>query len=396
MKKIVILSILLLILSCTTTKDQVAKTPVGSDEFIQSMETWDNSEKKINLLEQVLQLDPDNPIVYYYIAEELKEMDKLDKAIEALNKAIKLDPYFSSAYILRGGIKLWYLDDKTGVEDFKQAYIMNPKSLNAALEYGSNTEWETRELQKDFYIKLVEQFPDNSEVLAELAFVYHLENDHIKVIETINRAIELNPQDSYLHHKKGYYYKSNGDYLLAEEALKEALSISSDNSYFKVFLATILRHMNRIDEALVYLKQSADEDWVDDGLYTELIRVESRMGIFDNLEFYSQQIVEESWSYYFNGVISLRTGDFEQALSLIKQARDLEDWNSEFQLSLAYLYLKLGNIDMSNEIVKDMDIKELTSSNWYSTYELYYDLIKDIENGSILESEVPAILLLEK
>ncbi|MGL1890117.1 MAG: tetratricopeptide repeat protein [Spirochaetaceae bacterium] len=400
MKKIILILLSLIILGCGTTKNTVLEdetmSPKGSDEFIVAMETWDNPEEKIELLNKVVIADPDNPLAYYYLALVLKDSNKLKKSIDALDSAIEIDPNFVSAYILRGETKLWDLDDKTGVDDFKQAYEINPSSIKAALAYGSNNEWQTEELKETFYTDLVNKFPDNAEVLKELALTFHQQGSQEKAIELINKAIGLEPDDSYLYLKKAYFHADYAEYMLAEETMVQAVNMSPDNPHYKVFLASILRHMGRLDEALIYLKESGNGDWIDDGMFPELIRVESRLGIFDSLEFYSQNLYDDPWSDFFRGVIALRTGDTDSALTYIKEARNMEEWNTEFTLSLSYLYLKIGNIDMSNEVLRKIEVNELINSTWYTTYELYYDLIKDIESGVISQDDVPEVLLIEK
>lgn len=105
------------------------------------------------------------------------------------------------------------------------------------------------------YTDLVQQQPQNAELLHRLAVVCTRLEDHAAAATYYNRALELNPQDAELLTDAGYGCYLRGEYPAAEELLQLALQVSPQHVRASNNLGLVLGMQGRIDEAYVIFEQ---------------------------------------------------------------------------------------------------------------------------------------------
>ncbi|MGP8024422.1 MAG: tetratricopeptide repeat protein [Methanobacterium sp.] len=152
----------------------------------------------------------------------LIEKNKFSKAIECLNKVIKLDPEDYAAWTFKG-IALMYL------ENYHEAIIAFNKSLEISL---NARPWHYKGL---CFFKL---------------------GDFEKAFKAYDKALQIYPNYPNVWHNKGVSLENLGRHEEALKAYNESLSINSDN--FKAWYekGVSLENLGRHDEALESYKKS--------------------------------------------------------------------------------------------------------------------------------------------
>lgn len=158
---------------------------------------------------------------------------------------------------------------------------------------------------------LQKQYPNNYQVLFNLAEVYRITGQQEKAIELYKKALKNKPQsaenDWTVYYALGMAYEQNGEWNNAEEALQTALKISHRHPFVLNYLGySWLEHNKNINEALFMIfeayRQSPEDGHIMDSLGWALYR----MGKYDD----SVKILERAAEYLpANAIICDHLGD---------------------------------------------------------------------------------------
>ncbi len=142
-------------------------------------------------------------------ADDLKDMQEWDKALELYRQAIALDSKMPGAYEGRGTAYVALAQSP--------AVASVPEKREACLR-----------LAKESYQQSLALNPRDSEVLAGLAAAYELSGDPVQALNTYQRALELDPNNYRLFTDLGLFYRKNGDDPKALEAFAKSMKLKWD------------------------------------------------------------------------------------------------------------------------------------------------------------------------
>jgi tetratricopeptide (TPR) repeat protein len=195
-----------------------------------------NPKKRLRILEEMTQKYPKEKRIYYNLGAFYHGSQKYEEAIDALNKAIKLDPDYGPAYN-----QLAYTYGNLG--EFKKA----EEALNRYVEvspgdanpYDSMGELYLRmgdfEKAKDLYKKALMLKPGFISTIS-IGYIHALEEDLSGAMDWINRAIGpgvTNVRMGAANWYKGYYYYLSGNTMRALAEIDTTLELSrKSNSRF--------------------------------------------------------------------------------------------------------------------------------------------------------------------
>ena len=148
----------------------------------------EDNQRAIELLNEAIQLDPDNALAYFNRGNIYANLGQYQRAIEDLDRAIQLEPDNALYYLDRG---LAYADlgqDQQAIQDYNEAIRLEPTALHYNIR----------------------------------AFVYSRLGEHQRAIEDFDKAIQLVPDN-------GVYYNDRGN---AYEALGQASSWMTRRKWF--------------------------------------------------------------------------------------------------------------------------------------------------------------------
>ncbi len=168
-----------------------------------------------------------------------------EEAVEACDKAIKIDPKHAKAFLIKGHSHFWLNKVSEAYEALKTSTDLDPKQprafyflartmerLKAAGDKRGN-----EHAQEQAYLKAIQLRPDYAEALGLLAWLYAIAQDpklnKIKdAIPIAQRAVELDPTADMLDTLAECYHQ-NGQHQQAIEASKKALAAKPENrEYF--------------------------------------------------------------------------------------------------------------------------------------------------------------------
>ncbi len=165
------------------------------------------------------------------------------EAIKNFDKAIEINPNYSSAYEYRGKSKFAINDDEGAIEDFIKAIELDPNNSNSLVELLNHTNNLT-DYKKgiDIWDRVIMIMP-HSGAYQRRAYLKNKIKDYESAIEDLNEAIKLYPEDfkfTIQHGESKLYdiYFSRGAYkFLADDMdgcikdFDKALDICPENKY---------------------------------------------------------------------------------------------------------------------------------------------------------------------
>lgn len=208
-----------------------------------------NVEKELEivnkLLDKAAEIDPENPDIYLHKAQSMTLSEKLEEAIQALDKAIELKPDFHSAIAQKLYIELKMSTRDSSnrklydyLDKFKEATKEHPESQDLLQMYAQVlTEVSLFEQADETLLKLTKLDPTDGSVYVSRALLqFHLKSDPDEVAILLNEALRIDPKIIFAYEILGSIESQRGR---ADEAIKifeTALKYAqSENEYARCF-----------------------------------------------------------------------------------------------------------------------------------------------------------------
>ncbi|KAH3876399.1 uncharacterized protein LOC127868474 isoform X3 [Dreissena polymorpha] len=154
-------------------------------------------QKKLQIMKEISGLIPNNAEVHMKLGDLYKDIGELDKAVEHLNAAIKIDPLFLVAIMNLAGIKTKMHDFVKAEELYRHALVMNPKLWDVYAQYGDFLMMTNRAQEAvAIYRKGTELEPNTLAFWSNLRQAQDIAGDHAgarstqKVIDKLNRKLD--------------------------------------------------------------------------------------------------------------------------------------------------------------------------------------------------------------
>ena len=250
-----------------------------------------NPQQTLEHLAQAVELQPDDPSIYYWRGHIHLEAERYGAAIDNFGKMIELRPDYADSYYWRGRAHLEAGHYAPALADFSQAVGFNPKD---SLSYQGRgiTHFERDSLEMaltdlDQAITLAPNNGDNyywrgrvqralgrhEEALADFGEAINLQpgnddnyywrgNTHLanreyhEALADLSEAIDLEPRNPLAHQQRGWAHLQIEDYRSAQADFSEAIALHPQNgdNYRGRALATI--GLNDTTSALADLDQA--------------------------------------------------------------------------------------------------------------------------------------------
>jgi tetratricopeptide (TPR) repeat protein len=192
----------------------------------------DDLNRAANALEKAVKLNPNNAKAQFHLATAyiapflaFGDESKLRKAIKPVKKAIQLGHHVPQAHLYLG------------------------------TAYSGLGNWQAAE---ENYLKAIELDPTMDAAYLKLADLYKLLGDqneeeredyYLRAIAVHNKLLEIDPEKSDAHNFTGMYYRELGRLEDALEAYEEAVRINSNDLLSLINLGTTYLDVKRFDEA---------------------------------------------------------------------------------------------------------------------------------------------------
>jgi tetratricopeptide (TPR) repeat protein len=144
--------------------------------------------------DQVLQLNLDNPKLYYRIGNALNNVAKFKEALEHYNKALTIDPNSPQVHSNLGAVLLKMGKYNAAVASFKQALRLEP-GLEEARSNLKVAEEKKEELERviSTCMESLKQNPQQPDMHGTLGLIFHQKGDIEKAVYHWSMALQLRP-----------------------------------------------------------------------------------------------------------------------------------------------------------------------------------------------------------
>ncbi len=258
--------------------------------------------KAIRYFESAIAIDPEFGQPYAGITmcysgmawfELMNPREAFSKAKEWAAKTIAIDNTLSEAYNYLGYLSThdWAWD--IAEQQFRKAIELKPNYADAHMFYGwllgslARFDEASVEMKKAYEID-----PHSNVINANQTFPYYWRREYDKAIAQSQRAIDLDPAFNISYWFLGISNMQAGNYEIAINAFRNAISLSGDQPYYKAWLG---------------------HAYANAGNQTEALKILDELKILASLK--------KTWSYQI-ALVYLGLGDYEQAMNYLEKTFD--------------------------------------------------------------------------
>jgi tetratricopeptide (TPR) repeat protein len=232
----------------------------------------DNREKAVEAFQQAMALDPSKESHYLDLVTILMESKQLSSALSVAYRAVERIPLPSHAYEMKGLLESMLNHYNDAVGSFGRALELNPDSRMASLGLAT-AQWNAgmiKEAEATFQ-KGIEKFPQNALHYQEYGvLLLKLEDGESRGVPLLKTALALDASLPEPYYQLGNLALSKGKLPDALEHLEAAVRLDPKKSKIHYALGRAYRRLGRSEEAhrelQLYEALKAEEDKSDPNL----------------------------------------------------------------------------------------------------------------------------------
>jgi len=346
----------------------------------------------LELLQKLVDLNPENPDAWYSLAFFADRVDSDDLANSAIEKALTLKPDWEEAALAKAGY-LIQADRDDEYAAYSNAFLKrNPKATRYRLHYARALvdQSRTEEALEEFK-RVVEHDPENADAVYAVGILSIQAEEYKQARTFLERILELRPDNDQARLYLGQVHVETKEY---DEAKRWYDSIDSDAYRFEAqrLIGVMLAESESVDNAIAWLKSLApanDEDRAQLFLTQEqLLRSEDRLveaktvldeGLtvfpdngdllyaralvsaqLDELDLHERDLRkliknEPDNAHAYNALgytLADQTDRYEEALALVTKALELRPDDAFIIDSMGWVQYRLGNLEKARDLLQ--------------------------------------------
>jgi len=221
-------------------------------------------EKVITELRHVIRADPSFTDVYIPLGQALKESQRLDEAIEILEKSLnyKLSPELSLiAHELLGELYFLKKDFDTAIHYYKKVKKMEPENISHYLALSSS--YMKVGAHGDAINTILEAIkfePKNVNLLLQMSSIYITMEQYDKAIVTLNEILSLDTLQGKVYYNLALCFSHNEQYEDAIRAYEKAIDLAPDFLPSYAQLAIIYNMQESYEKAIEIAEKAIERD----------------------------------------------------------------------------------------------------------------------------------------
>ncbi|HUK99222.1 MAG TPA: tetratricopeptide repeat protein [Nitrospirota bacterium] len=221
------------------------------------IDIWEND---IDLWSYVIRREPEKvPVAYNNRGVAYENKGLFKKAIEDLDRAIILNPYYYLAYNNRGAVLGTIGQYDSALRDFTVAIAMNPLYYEAYKNRATTFE-KMGQFKKalDDYNKAVTLNPSFEEAFYYMGVLYCKMGSYNEAIQTLTKSIALNPNHAEAYSNRGVMYSLGGQPENALEDYNMAIALNQNFATAYVNRGKLYLKIGRKDLASTDFQRACD------------------------------------------------------------------------------------------------------------------------------------------
>jgi tetratricopeptide (TPR) repeat protein len=362
--------------SCTVTKQmaspqQVAPTVTTKarekalDHFMQGG-VYDINQQYASAAseyEEAIQYDPTEPAIYFALAKDYKQLDKMASAIYNARKAIEIDTTNEWYYDLLGQLYYFTADYDRAAFQYNQMLRINPANVNALYTL-SNIYTVSKQIDKAIqtYDRITNLIGPEFEVLSQKFLLQTEIGKSDESLFTLQQMIMVDPENIDLRRLQGETFMRLGRYESAEavynylilknpDDIKSIVALTEidvrkkdwpafETTINKLFANDSLNAEDKIKIGEFYLER----------LRTDTVLIKPSLIIFEKL----RREYPKKWQpYWYLSAIYMDNKDFDSAIESLKKVTEFEPKFVPAWDNLAVAYFNKNEFEKMIESLKD-------------------------------------------
>ena len=232
------------------------------------------------------------------LSTDAARFQRLKEAVDSANQAAEINPDETNVQAIRAFVLDWYA----------ASTLITPQERQTALNDAESS--AVRALQLD---------AENEQALAFFAEILVDQQKWTQAEETIQKAVEINPNSMDVQRVYGYVLESIGDYRLAIEKYQEAARINPNLTFLYIFIGRNFLSLEVHNRALE--------------MFEKAVQINEQLGVEDPIPY-----IEIAKTY-------VRDGEFFIAALNAEKAITLDPTNPNTYGQLGTIYTKARNYE---------------------------------------------------
>ena len=192
-----------------------------------------------------------------FLAEAYLLLNQTDRALEAVEAALILNPDSFEAYQVRGRIyQEASYDFDAALADFQAAYDLAPNMVYVAIWLARLESWyQNYDQVIAIYQDILDHNSNNTLALYDFANYYlSVEGDPAEATQYLDRCINADPNNADCHYLLGHARLRQQDAINAQISFQMAYSLDPQDGYYIYYLADSYIRLGSCDQAIPYLQ----------------------------------------------------------------------------------------------------------------------------------------------
>lgn len=239
----------------------------------------DNNEEAINALQKALALQPNFAQAYSHLVYIYQKQDLPDKALETAKEFVTASDSSGNSLNLLATVYMGQGDDEMAKETFGKVldvvstdYSANSGMAVLAVKVGDF------KAAHSYYGKILSAKPDDLATLMNVADLYMAKKESSKAREVIEKAVESNPGEIKPRIRLGWFFAQSGEHEKTPELLADFREIYPNHIPLLILLADSAYNLKQYSKAEGLLKQAAELDSGNAGIVYSLAKTKRELG----------------------------------------------------------------------------------------------------------------------
>jgi spermidine synthase len=287
---------------------------------------------------------------YYNMALALKVMGNTLEEIDALQKAISLDPDFFNACIELGIALDTQGRSDEAITQFSEALRIKPGSPEAYTDLGNVFVHQDRiDAAINHYYKALKLNPDFAEAHNNLGKVLEVQGKTEEAIYHYSRALQLEPDFAKTYYNIGRLFARQGRLEEALAQFYEALKVDQNNADVHSEIGIILLHQGQIIEAIDHFDAALSINQNHFSAHYNLGVALLMQGKFEEAAGHFFKVIElnpdDPEVHKDLGITMGNMGRFKEAAGYFSEALKLDPDSAETHDNLGVTLAQMGQLD---------------------------------------------------
>jgi tetratricopeptide (TPR) repeat protein len=192
-------------------------------ETYAKLECWPEA---LEALEKAVELDPRNPTLYLDLGLVLVNVNALNQAEQLFLGALKYLPEAAELYVGLAQVRMFQDHYQEALEALRRAVSLSPDYAEPYYLMGNCfSERERFDDARQAYQKAIALSPERDDFHFSLGRLLESQGDAAAAFAEFEKVINLNPASADGHYRLGRLYSETGDYTRAMEHLRKAITL---------------------------------------------------------------------------------------------------------------------------------------------------------------------------